>query len=152
VKHLKLDRWEDSQVEHMKEVGNVAAKFKYEERVPSCYRRPTEFDPQYAFILQQESLLQFIFRVLLEQWIKAKYERHEFSHPENQVYTSGFMKGFLMKRGKDDNKYHPRMFILEEKDGTLRYFVKEVCSSVSISCQLCSNLGYFCRKRNQRPY
>ncbi|CAB3371561.1 arf-GAP with dual PH domain-containing protein 1-like isoform X2 [Cloeon dipterum] len=109
VKHLKLDRWEDSQVEHMKEVGNVAAKLKYEQRVPPCYRRPTESDPQ----------------VLLEQWIRAKYERLEFTNPENQVYTSGYMQGFLMKRGKDDNKYHPRRFVLQEKDGTLRYFVKE---------------------------
>lgn len=55
VKHLKLDRWEDSQVEHMKEVGNVAAKFKYEERVPSCYRRPTEFDPQYVINLRHST-------------------------------------------------------------------------------------------------
>jgi len=57
VKHLKLDRWEDSQVEHMKEVGNVAAKFKYEERVPSCYRRPTEFDPQYAFFFATKAIV-----------------------------------------------------------------------------------------------
>jgi hypothetical protein len=82
----------------------------------------------HLFCNNDHCYLQFNSRVLLEQWIKAKYERHEFSHPENQVYTSGYMKGFLMKRGKDDNKYHPRMFILEEKDGTLRYFVKEVCS------------------------
>ena len=46
VKHLTLDRWEDSQVERMKEVGNINAKLKYEERVPSCYRRPKENDPQ----------------------------------------------------------------------------------------------------------
>lgn len=46
VKHLKLDRWEDSQVERMKEVGNIKSKMKYEERVPPCYRRPKENDPQ----------------------------------------------------------------------------------------------------------
>lgn len=46
VKHLNLDRWEDSQVQRMKEVGNIAAKNKYEERVPPCYRRPTKYDPQ----------------------------------------------------------------------------------------------------------
>jgi len=58
------------------------------------------------------------------------------------------MKGFLMKRGKDDNKYHPRMFILEEKDGTLRYFVKEVCSSVqAIGCA--QIMVYFAEKGTQ---
>lgn len=30
----------------MEEVGNTAARRKYEERVPACYRRPTEHDPQ----------------------------------------------------------------------------------------------------------
>ena len=46
IKHLKLDRWEDSQVKRMEEVGNVVGKRKYEERVPVCYRRPSENDPQ----------------------------------------------------------------------------------------------------------
>ncbi|XP_017776171.1 PREDICTED: arf-GAP with dual PH domain-containing protein 1-like isoform X2 [Nicrophorus vespilloides] len=109
VKHLKLDRWEDSQVERMKEVGNNAARQKYEERVPPCYRRPKENDPQ----------------VLIEQWIKAKYEREEFSHPERQCYISGSMQGFLMKRGKEDSRYHPRKFVLSESDDTLKYFVRE---------------------------
>lgn len=46
VKHLKLDRFEDSQLERLKEVGNYHAKLKHEERVPPCYRRPNENDPQ----------------------------------------------------------------------------------------------------------
>lgn len=46
VKHLKLDRWEDSQIEKMREVGNIKAKKKYEESVPAFYRRPKENDPQ----------------------------------------------------------------------------------------------------------
>ncbi|KAJ9578517.1 hypothetical protein L9F63_005246 [Diploptera punctata] len=109
VKHLKLDRWEDSQLERMKEVGNTAARLRYEERVPPCYRRPVEDDPQ----------------VLIEQWIRAKYQREEFCHPELQTYLSGYMEGFLMKRGKEDSKYHPRKFILSEADDTLKYHVKE---------------------------
>lgn len=40
VKHLKLDRWEDSQVKHISEIGNFAAQQKYEELVPIFYRRP----------------------------------------------------------------------------------------------------------------
>lgn len=46
VKHLKLDKWEDSQIERMKEVGNLRSNLKYEKRVPTCYRRPHEDDPQ----------------------------------------------------------------------------------------------------------
>lgn len=109
VKHLRLDRWEDSQVERMKEVGNNAAKLKYEERVPSCYRRPKENDPQ----------------VLIEEWIRAKYQREEFCHPERQTYIGGYMQGFLMKRGKEDSKFYPRKFILTESEDTLKYFVRE---------------------------
>ncbi|KAL1517223.1 hypothetical protein ABEB36_001016 [Hypothenemus hampei] len=109
VKHLKLDRWEDSQVERMKEVGNTKAKMKYEERVPPCYRIPKEDDPQ----------------VLIEQWIRAKYQREEFSYPERQTYTSGYFSGFLMKRGKEDSRYRSRKFVLCEKDDTLKYFVIE---------------------------
>ncbi|XP_045495522.1 arf-GAP with dual PH domain-containing protein 1-like isoform X2 [Colias croceus] len=109
VKHLELDRWEDSQVQRMKEVGNIAARHKYEERVPPCYRRPTKNDPQ----------------VLIEQWIRAKYEREEFSHPERQSYLSGIMEGFLMKRGKEDSRYQLRKFVLNENEDTLKYHVKE---------------------------
>ncbi|XP_060519852.1 arf-GAP with dual PH domain-containing protein 1-like [Cylas formicarius] len=109
VKHLKLDRWEDSQIERMKVVGNIKAKLKYEERVPPCYRRPKEDDPQ----------------ILVEQWIRAKYQREEFCYPERQTYTSGYYSGFLMKRGKEDSKYRSRKFVLSEVDDTLKYFVME---------------------------
>lgn len=46
VKHLKMDRWEDSEVDRMREVGNLRARQKFEQRVPACYRRPCENDPQ----------------------------------------------------------------------------------------------------------
>ena len=46
IKHLKLDKWEDSQVQRMDDVGNIRGKHKYEERVPACYRRPNEDAPQ----------------------------------------------------------------------------------------------------------
>lgn len=41
VKHLKMDRWEDSELDRMREVGNFNARRKYEMRVPACYRVPT---------------------------------------------------------------------------------------------------------------
>jgi len=56
---------------------------------------------------------------LVEQWIRAKYQREEFCHPERQGYVSGYMEGFLMKRGKEDRRYHPRKFVLCEADDTL---------------------------------
>lgn len=59
----------------------------------------------------------------MEQWIRAKYERLEFSVNERPLYTNGYMEGFLMKRGKEDVRYHPRKFVLA--DDTLRYYVKE---------------------------
>lgn len=40
VKHLKLDRWEDSQVKHISEIGNSLAQEEYEKHVPIFYRRP----------------------------------------------------------------------------------------------------------------
>ncbi|XP_014204117.1 arf-GAP with dual PH domain-containing protein 1-like [Copidosoma floridanum] len=110
VKHLRLDRWEDSQVERMREVGNTVAKLRYEDRVPACYIRPGPDSPQ----------------VLIEQWIKAKYETQEFYYPERQnPYMNGFMEGFLMKRGKEDARYQPRKFVLKESENTLKYYVKE---------------------------
>lgn len=76
--------------------------------------------------LVKTELFYSINRVLIEQWIRAKYEREEFCHPERQNhYVSGFMEGFLMKRGKEDSRYHPRKFILSEADDTLKYYVKE---------------------------
>jgi hypothetical protein len=35
------------------------------------------------------------------------------------------MEGFLMKRGKEDSKYHSRKFVLSEAENTLKYFVRE---------------------------
>ncbi|XP_046403235.1 arf-GAP with dual PH domain-containing protein 1-like isoform X1 [Ischnura elegans] len=111
VKHLKLDRWEDSQVEKISSIGNLAAAAHYELNVPAFYRRPTASDPH----------------TLLEQWIRAKYEREEFCHPEKPPpqYLLGTMEGMLWKRGKSDSRYQPRRFVLNQMDDTLKYFVKQ---------------------------
>lgn len=63
--------------------------------------------------------------MLLEQWIRAKYERLEFFHIDRPSYTSGYMEGFLMKKGKEDHRYQLRKFILSESDDSLKYHVKE---------------------------
>lgn len=160
VKHLKLDKWEDSQIERMQAMGNKVAREQYEKRIPLCYLRPNEFsNPWVSFIhlfitwpanfitrnrphrlliarilgrvsdscnpRLNKSLPSSLRRILQEQWIRAKYERLEFSVNERPIYTSGYMDGFLMKRGKEDSRYQPRKFILKEADDTLRYFIKE---------------------------
>lgn len=64
--------------------------------------------------------------VLREQWIRAKYERKEFMHQVDTVYSRGYMEGFLMKKGKKDKKVERRKFVLSEVDQTLKYYVKSV--------------------------
>jgi len=109
IKHLKLDQWEDAQVARMKDIGNTNSKIKYEKWVPSSYRKVIEDTPQ----------------VLVEQYIFSKYSREEFIHPERQSYTSGFMEGYLMKKGRENNQFLPRKFVLSEGDNTLKYYVKD---------------------------
>ncbi|XP_050686472.1 arf-GAP with dual PH domain-containing protein 1-like [Eriocheir sinensis] len=107
VKSLKLDKWDDDQVEWMEQNGNLKAKEKYEQHVPHCYRVPKAGDPP----------------VLLEQWIRAKYEREEFIHVDRQTYITSEIEGRLMKKARDENKYYERKFIVSEN--SLKYFNKE---------------------------
>lgn len=72
--------------------------------------------------------LKLSYRVLLEQWIRAKYERQEFIEVDKQTYIRSYLEGTLMKRARDENKYFPRKFVLA--DNTLKYFSKEVSSSI----------------------
>uniref|UniRef100_A0A672G2F9 Arf-GAP with dual PH domain-containing protein 1-like n=1 Tax=Salarias fasciatus TaxID=181472 RepID=A0A672G2F9_SALFA len=67
----------------------------------------------------------FFFRLLREQWIRAKYERKEFMCVERQEpYSAGYREGFLWKRGRDNGQYLSRKFILSEREGVLKYFNK----------------------------
>jgi len=109
IKHLKLDQWEDAQVARMKDVGNTNSKLKYERWVPPSYRKIDANTPQ----------------VLVEQYIFSKYSREEFIHPERQSYTSGFMEGYLLKKGRENHQFLPRKFVLSEIDNTLKYYVKD---------------------------
>lgn len=112
VKHLSLDYWEDSQIKQLMDIGNRRAKLEYEKRVPACYRLPRAGEHH--------------LQILLEQFIRSKYERREFaSSRQMPSFTLGRMENYLMKKGKEDNKYHPRKFVLNEADDTLRYYVKE---------------------------
>lgn len=109
IKHLRLDYYEDSQIKNLMDIGNKRSKLEYEKRIPACYRIPRSSDPP----------------ILLEQFIRAKYERKEFSNAQLPIYVSGHMEGYLMKKGKEDKGYQPRKFVLNESDYTLKYYVKE---------------------------
>ncbi|XP_059809544.1 arf-GAP with dual PH domain-containing protein 1 isoform X2 [Hypanus sabinus] len=109
VKSLLLDPWNDSQIQHMAIHGNEAAKNKYEAFVPAYYYIPTYKDCQ----------------VLREQWIRAKYERKDFSEENKKLaYATGYREGFLWKRGRDNGQFLNRKFVLSEADGVLKYFTK----------------------------
>ncbi|XP_053782776.1 arf-GAP with dual PH domain-containing protein 1 isoform X1 [Desmodus rotundus] len=87
--------------------GNDAARATYESQVPSFYYRPTPSDCH----------------LLREQWIRAKYERQEFTDPERQEpYSAGYREGFLWKRGRDNGQFLSRKFVLTEREGALKYF------------------------------
>ncbi|XP_047635335.1 arf-GAP with dual PH domain-containing protein 1 isoform X2 [Phacochoerus africanus] len=87
--------------------GNSAARAVFESRVPPFYYRPSASDCQ----------------LLREQWIRAKYERQEFTHPERQEpYSAGYREGFLWKRGRDNGQFLSRKFVLTEREGALKYF------------------------------
>jgi len=66
-----------------------------------------------------------VFRVIIEQWIRAKYERQEFIDVRKQVYLHGQKTGHLWKRDKREDKFAKRLFVLNEATNTLIYFNKE---------------------------
>ncbi|KAM3597127.1 uncharacterized protein V6R79_000183 [Siganus canaliculatus] len=112
VKSIKLDNWEDELVEMMKAGGNASVQAVYEKAVPAYYYRPQENDCN----------------ALKEQWIRAKYERMEFTGETKYPpisYTTGFYEGFLWKKGKNKTHFLQRKFVLSERDFTLTYYNQE---------------------------
>lgn len=93
----------------MEEVGNHNSNVSFEKIVPLCYRKPTHKDC----------------RVLREQWIRAKYEREEFIYPDRQIYTFGHLELNMWKKGKEDERFQPRKFVLNAYEDTIKYYVKE---------------------------
>ncbi|XP_010872769.1 arf-GAP with dual PH domain-containing protein 2 isoform X2 [Esox lucius] len=112
VKSIRLDFWDDNLVEFMKSKGNATARDVYEKAVPVFYYRPQQGDCA----------------VLREQWIRAKYERREFTSEIKYpplAYTTGFYEGMLWKKGKEKAQFQKRKFVLSEKEFTLAYYNKE---------------------------
>ncbi|XP_036409085.1 arf-GAP with dual PH domain-containing protein 2 [Megalops cyprinoides] len=109
VKSIRLDFWDDELVEFMRANGNAVARDLFEKAVPPFYYRPQQQDCA----------------VLREQWIRAKYERQEFTGEIQQPYASGVFEGMLWKKGKDNGQFLKRRFILSDRDFTLRYFTSD---------------------------
>ncbi|XP_017287602.1 arf-GAP with dual PH domain-containing protein 2 isoform X2 [Kryptolebias marmoratus] len=110
IKSIRLDYWEDSLVQFMAETGNCAAKAIFEKYVPTSFYRP-----------QHKDCI-----VLRDQWIRAKYERREFTNNFClQTYSSELFESVLWKKGRDNKQFLKRIFLLSQKDFTLRYFLKE---------------------------
>lgn len=112
VKSIRLDNWEDSVVEILKSKGNAKAREVYEKAVPCYFYRPQQYDCT----------------VLREQWIRAKYERLEFTGETKYpppAYTTGFYEGLLWKKGKEKSQFNQRKFVLSERDFTLTYYIDD---------------------------
>ncbi|XP_015261470.1 PREDICTED: arf-GAP with dual PH domain-containing protein 1-like [Gekko japonicus] len=110
VKSLRMDHWDEAQVQFLAQHGNAVAKATYEAHVPIYYYHPVHTDCQ----------------LLREQWIQAKYQRKEFVEPGKQLpFSNGLKEGILWKRGRDNGQYFPRRFLLSEREGCLKYYTKQ---------------------------
>ncbi|XP_078385204.1 arf-GAP with dual PH domain-containing protein 2 isoform X2 [Cetorhinus maximus] len=112
VKSIRLDFWDHDLIEKMRKCGNRVAKKHYEANIPPFYYKPRASDCV----------------VLKEQWIRAKYEREEFTDIVTKLQksvTSGNRVGYLWKRGKHNRNFQKRNFRLLEKEGLILYYAKE---------------------------
>ncbi|XP_076823129.1 uncharacterized protein LOC143469349 isoform X1 [Clavelina lepadiformis] len=101
--------WTDKQVEFIRKKGNIIVNDEFEKCIPAYYHRPNDGDPS----------------IIREQFVLAKYLREEFKDVSQQsAYNQGSKTGTLFKRGKDNEKFLRRKFVLKEPEGSLQYFIK----------------------------
>ncbi|KAM9315185.1 arf-GAP with dual PH domain-containing protein 2-like isoform 3-T3 [Pholidichthys leucotaenia] len=96
----------------MQQKGNNAAKAVFEKCIPAFFYQPHENDCP----------------VLREQWIRAKYERREFTGENiyfQKIYKSDLFEATLWKKGRDNKQFLKKIFLLSQKEFTLRYFIRE---------------------------
>uniref|UniRef100_A0A8C5YCV8 ArfGAP with dual PH domains 1 n=1 Tax=Microcebus murinus TaxID=30608 RepID=A0A8C5YCV8_MICMU len=109
VKSVRLDAWEEAQVEFMASHGNDAARATFESKVPSFYYRPTFSDCQ-GFVRVAGPGTCALLGALAH-------------HPSDRVpFPPGYREGFLWKRGRDNGQFLSRKFVLTEREGALKYF------------------------------
>lgn len=107
IKSITLDNWDKDQVEVMRLIGNTKAKQKYEKYVPLYYQRPS---PNCVDVLRRE-------------WIMGKYQRLEFTDPDQQsAYNCSTKTGVLWKLGRDRKQFASRKFVLSRTENKLCYY------------------------------
>lgn len=141
VKSVQLDQWQLEHLKIMREIGNAVARERWERHLPPSNRRCSQHDDP----------------VLREQWIRAKYERKEFTDaPEAAVardkYMCGVREGFLSKKGKDNSRWAKRFVIL--KGDKFSYFVqeKDVPDSPKDALPLLATTLSICSQKIDKPY
>lgn len=112
VKSTQLDYMDHDLIQFMRCHGNEKAREEFEAFVPPFYYRPTEKDC----------------RVLREQWIRAKYERQEFTSNKMSRYAVDYKEGFLWKKGRDNQNFLRRLFVFSESEGLLKYYTRDTRS------------------------
>jgi len=106
VRSIDLDTtcWDLEQIEFMKKIGNVKAKYVYEFNAPSYYIRASETESS----------------IVRENWIRAKYVRKEFVKSDDETKNLSstefrlpekVKEGFLTKTNRK-NVWQKRWFVL----------------------------------------
>eukprot|EP00048_Salpingoeca_helianthica_P023830 m.27505 g.27505 ORF g.27505 m.27505 type:complete len:372 (-) comp9021_c0_seq1:189-1304(-) len=141
VKSVQLDQWTLEHLKVMRDNGNDVSKAHWERNLPAFFRRCTMTDEP----------------VLREQWIRAKYERKEFLEaPEAEEaraqYLSGSKKGYLLKKGKDNNRWQARFVQLD--GDMLKYFIhdKDIPHNPKDSLPLLATTLVICSHKLDKPF
>jgi len=91
----------------------------------------------------------------MEQWIRAKYERQEFTDRAEvtKKYEKVCREDPMMKRGKNSPNYKKRLFILDQGENTIRYYnqakvglsyiLKYFFIVIIVMCSVCGNVHFY---------
>jgi hypothetical protein len=123
-------QWDNELIQRLEALGNAKVNLQYEATVPVSYRRPTPTDPL----------------MVREEWILSKYVRRDFTlqaqprHDDVSItgcqasrcmtsptnaYQQEYKEGFLWKRAKNKDCFNRRLFVVDGKENTLRYYIKD---------------------------
>ncbi|XP_057311231.1 arf-GAP with dual PH domain-containing protein 1-like [Hydractinia symbiolongicarpus] len=112
IKSIHLDTFDTEKCNAMERMGNALGARKWEHSVPDCWPPVSKSD----------------YEDLIEQWIKAKYERQEFVDGAGackQSYANGSKYGWMLKKEKKSKNWNKRFFVLSSQQGYLCYFIRQ---------------------------